>query len=297
MCRIAYIPKNIFLTNKNKVLNFLNALEKSQGGDGNGVGFYTPYGVPRIKKSPEITNEELVRFVLNSKGINKPINGILYHTRLASAGDVSYVNTHPHLSQNHLLMLIHNGHWTFYTNYGYLNVQEQKEVEVPLIEYDAILRTYHIKGYEKQKKTTLKFSDSYIMAQAIERKIEENVQQGYDLEKATTTSLLWLYDTLGYDAVMIQFRNGDTYLVTKKIVQIGYIDGSVVIASESLHLLNADNITEFKGILKIINGEEGQYDVIKEEKIYYTYEEKKKYNEDEEERLWDMLASKWGWYL
>jgi len=98
MCRLAYIVnknvssallKDLFLT-----------LEKSMGGDGNGIGGFID-GKPVVEKEIKKTADTFV----SNKAWD---HGYLFHTRRASVGSIDNDNCHPFIWDNTITM--HNGH-------------------------------------------------------------------------------------------------------------------------------------------------------------------------------------------
>ena len=94
MCRLAmmdnagikYIEKEYGLE------NLFNYLERQLGGHGNGVCFIYNDGSYYIKKGVNLTNTEIAEEVLMKI---KHIKWIIYHTRLASVGNINDRNCHP----------------------------------------------------------------------------------------------------------------------------------------------------------------------------------------------------------
>lgn len=94
MCRLAmmdnagikYIEKEYGLE------NLFNYLERQLGGHGNGVCFIYNDGSYYIKKGVNLTNKEIAEDVMIK--INH-IKWIIYHTRLASVGNINDRNCHP----------------------------------------------------------------------------------------------------------------------------------------------------------------------------------------------------------
>ncbi len=101
MCRLSYIGNNkidrIFLA------ELFKDLEKSAGGDGNGIGGFVG-GSPFITKSIVIPVEEFANTQINHEWDN----GFLFHTRRASVGVIDNNNCHPFMWGD--TITIHNGH-------------------------------------------------------------------------------------------------------------------------------------------------------------------------------------------
>ena len=113
MCRILYVWSRREL-NYDRVANLLKTLVDANGGHGNGVGYFVE-GQPIVKKFPP---RSYGWWGKNYRGIydiasliaykyDWPDHGYLFHTRLASRGDVDELNTQPILHNN--IVLAHNG--------------------------------------------------------------------------------------------------------------------------------------------------------------------------------------------
>lgn len=94
MCRLAmmnyYGIKHI--ENEYGLANLFNYLEKQLGGHGNGVCFIYNDGSYFIRKGVWLTNEDIAEEILVNIDC---IKWIIYHTRLASVGNISDENCHP----------------------------------------------------------------------------------------------------------------------------------------------------------------------------------------------------------
>ncbi len=101
MCRVAYIQSNKI--DRKLLAKLFGDLEKSAGGDGNGIGGFVD-DKPFICKSAKAPVEDFagVQIDRNWK------NGFLFHTRRASVGVVNNLNCHPFMWDN--TITIHNGH-------------------------------------------------------------------------------------------------------------------------------------------------------------------------------------------
>lgn len=94
MCRLAlmnnagikYVEENYGLE------NLFDHLERQLGGHGNGVCFIYNDGSYYIKKGVELSNAEIAEEVLMKI---KHLKWIIYHTRLASVGNINDRNCHP----------------------------------------------------------------------------------------------------------------------------------------------------------------------------------------------------------
>jgi len=104
MCRLAlfnkegvdYIESNYGLT------EFFDYLEMSQGGHGNGYCIIYDNRKIRIKKGVTLPNEEITADILKDY---QHIKYVMYHTRLASMGNISNENCHPFRCDNNILMM------------------------------------------------------------------------------------------------------------------------------------------------------------------------------------------------
>ena len=104
MCRLAlfnkegvnYIESNYGLT------EFFNYLETLQGGHGNGYCIIYDNGKIRIKKGITLSNTEITADILKDY---QNIKWVMYHTRLASMGNISNENCHPFRCENNILMM------------------------------------------------------------------------------------------------------------------------------------------------------------------------------------------------
>jgi predicted glutamine amidotransferase len=94
MCRLAMMNNAgiKYIENKYGLENLFNYLERQLGGHGNGICFIYNDGSYFIRKGVELTNEEIAEEVLMKI---KHIKWIIYHTRLASVGNVNDRNCHP----------------------------------------------------------------------------------------------------------------------------------------------------------------------------------------------------------
>ncbi len=98
MCRLAYITTNDI--EKALLQNLFTSLEKSMGGDGNGIGGFID-GVPLLEKQ---IKKEAATFVSD----NTWDHGYFFHTRRASVGSITDNNCHPFVWGD--TITCHNGH-------------------------------------------------------------------------------------------------------------------------------------------------------------------------------------------
>lgn len=104
MCRLAlfnkeginYIESNYGLT------EFFDYLEMSQGGHGNGYCIVYNNKKTRIKKGVTLDNAEITADILKDY---QHIKWVMYHTRLASMGNISNENCHPFRCEKSVLMM------------------------------------------------------------------------------------------------------------------------------------------------------------------------------------------------
>ena len=91
MCRLAMMNnKGIrYVEREYGLENLFNYLERQLGGHGNGICFIYNDGNYYVKKGVNLTNAEIAEDVLSEI---KNIKWIIYHTRLASVGNISNRN-------------------------------------------------------------------------------------------------------------------------------------------------------------------------------------------------------------
>ena len=104
MCRIAYINNEILNKIEVGVLSdYFVSLEKSQGGHGNGVAFFHKKH-PLLLKGVKLPAPDCAKYV---KSHDKIRNGILFHTRFATAGARNDEMAQPFIVQGNIYA--HNG--------------------------------------------------------------------------------------------------------------------------------------------------------------------------------------------
>lgn len=104
MCRLAlmnnagikYVEENYGLE------NLFDHLERQLGGHGNGVCFIYNDGSYYIKKGVELSNAEIAEEVLMKI---KHLKWIIYHTRLASVGNINDRNCHPFNNEGRVMAM------------------------------------------------------------------------------------------------------------------------------------------------------------------------------------------------
>ena len=94
MCRLAMMNREgvQYIEKKYGLENLFNYLERQLGGHGNGICFIYKDGSYFIRKGVKLSNEEIAEEVLMKLD---HIKWIIYHTRLASVGNISDRNCHP----------------------------------------------------------------------------------------------------------------------------------------------------------------------------------------------------------
>ena len=104
MCRLAMMDnKGIRYIEKHYGLaNLFDHLEEQLGGHGNGVCFIYKNGSYFVRKGVNLTNEEIAEEVLMK--INH-LKWIIYHTRLASVGNINDRNCHPFFNNGRVLAM------------------------------------------------------------------------------------------------------------------------------------------------------------------------------------------------
>lgn len=104
MCRLALMNNAgiKYIEKKYGLESLFNYLENQLGGHGNGVCFIYNDGSHYIKKGVNLTNKEIAKDILQRI---KCIKWIIYHTRLASIGNVSNANCHPFESNGKVLAM------------------------------------------------------------------------------------------------------------------------------------------------------------------------------------------------
>ena len=94
MCRLALMNNEgiRYVEKEYGLKNLFDYLEKQLGGHGNGICFIYNDGSYYINKGVNLTNKEIAEDVLSKM---KHIKWIIYHTRLASVGNINNRNCHP----------------------------------------------------------------------------------------------------------------------------------------------------------------------------------------------------------
>jgi len=107
MCRLMYFSRSPVESDRELLLSLFSYLERAQGGDGNGVGWYeNGNGPAKVVKGPKTKVERLVDVVIEA---GQPF---IFHTRKATIGSINVKNTHPFIRNG--VITCHNGHWHGY---------------------------------------------------------------------------------------------------------------------------------------------------------------------------------------
>ena len=149
MCRLALMNNAgiRYVEEKYGLENLFNHLERQLGGHGNGICFIYNDGSCFIRKGVNLTNAEIAEEVLMKI---KHVKWIIYHTRLASVGNINDRNCHPFYNNGRVMAM--NG-----TERNYTVVNEKlTDTENILLSTENIAkgtREYHsvFLGYENGK--------------------------------------------------------------------------------------------------------------------------------------------------
>ena len=104
MCRLALFNKEgiDYIESNYGLIEFFDHLEMSQGGHGNGYCIVYNNKKMRIKKGVTLDNAEITADILKDY---QHIKWVMYHTRLASMGNISNENCHPFRCEKSVLMM------------------------------------------------------------------------------------------------------------------------------------------------------------------------------------------------
>lgn len=105
MCRLSLLNKEgIEYVEKNLggIENLFNHLENSFGGHGNGVCIIKNDGTKMLKKGVKLSNKQIAKLV---KSNLKDVKWVMYHTRLASMGNITDINCHPFKNAEKVMMM------------------------------------------------------------------------------------------------------------------------------------------------------------------------------------------------
>ena len=208
MCRLAYF-KNIKGTKVYDNLPFLlQYLEEKRGGHGNGVGALIKKKGKKVFWIRKGLGYDVYMATNDIKELlPKAVNGVFFHTRLASMGKVTSRLNHPFATKH--LMLIHNG-----ANAGKDRIM--MEMQKMAISFN----------YSKP------YSDSLLLTLLLSKYYEQTRDE-------EMTALYALNIINPVNAVYIQFYGtGNVYLIVKQQDFQLYYDGkTVVAASEGLEVI------------------------------------------------------------
>lgn len=173
MCRLLYFPANsemIRKIGKENLTAFLKQLEKSAGGDGNGIGFFTSKGEAKIFKGVNFKVEDAAEIIYNVITKEKTSSGVIFHTRRASVGNVSDELCHPFQGKGFLLA--HNGHWAKYEDYalilmltGYPILADYSDTYILAVVCDIISKKAGLDKMLKFIRKELKFDKWLLLTQ------------------------------------------------------------------------------------------------------------------------------------
>lgn len=108
MCRLAMFNKQFMeKAGREQLLTFLDQLEKSNGGHGNGFALIDKGRVRFFHKSITLANRQIVNMAFSSED-NLP-DWLIYHTRIASAGSKKDDNCHPYINTSRNFLACMNG--------------------------------------------------------------------------------------------------------------------------------------------------------------------------------------------
>lgn len=108
MCRLLTCNRE-YLESKTKeeMKEFLDVLEKSCGGHGNGILFIKDGEIELFAKGTELTNQDIVDMLYCDRGYFP--DWFMYHTRVASVSSVKDSNCHPYVNKDKSFALMMNG--------------------------------------------------------------------------------------------------------------------------------------------------------------------------------------------
>ena len=127
--------------------NLFNYLERQLGGHGNGICLIYNDGTYYINKGVELTNREIVDDIISNI---KDIKWIIYHTRLASVGNISDRNCHPFENKGRVMAM--NGTERIYTVVNH-SLTDTENILLSTKNITNETRDYHsvFLGYENGK--------------------------------------------------------------------------------------------------------------------------------------------------
>lgn len=146
MCRLAMFNKEGYneLKNDDKMLSFLDYLEKSNGGHGNGFLLVKDGEIVLYEKGVALSNKKILKRIENID-----FDWFMYHTRITSQGKTTNMQCHPFVTIDKDFALMMNGTEREFGNIGKL---------IDTNDTDAIFRVYHalnidevnLKGYDSR---------------------------------------------------------------------------------------------------------------------------------------------------
>jgi len=252
MCRLFYVqnPKKLIEKIGKEVLeDYLMYLVESAGGHGNGIGglinndgkqkFYIAKGLGlTVEKSVEIMEKK------------NWVNGVIWHTRLASSGTISSRLNHPFSDLDHILILAHNGHISYAETYmKLLKMLDQRytKYEYSYGYYTSYSGYYRVNSKKSEKITV---NDTWILTNLISALIKYSVVSKQDIDRIMVN--IWK-NILSHDAVILQLWNGTVYLlIDRNDFEIATLpEIGAIASSEGLNLIGANTILKGTGVVKI----------------------------------------------
>ena len=251
MCRIMYLqyPKKVIKeVGEDWMVDFLEYLEKANGGHGNGIGgLFKTNGKKKflIQKGLSLTHKQAVEIMKKYNWIN----GIMWHTRMASSGTISSEHNHPHTDLDHILILVHNGHISYADDY--LRALQVLDTRYMDYEYSYYSYGYSYNGYYGKKKSDKKrVTDTWIMTNMLAKSIKLSLAEGKTIDGAMVRA--WI-KMLNHDAVIVQLYNGTVYLLVDRndFEWVHDKDLGTIAVSEGLQYMGFDTIYRGSGVVKI----------------------------------------------
>ena len=132
MCRLLTCNRE-YLESKTKeeMKEFLDVLEKSMGGNGNGILFIKDGEIVLYEKGTNLTNEVITRIIYECGEFP---DWFMYHTRVASVGSVKDSNCHPYVNKDKSFALMMNGTDRSFGAIGELEDKTDTEVIFDIID-------------------------------------------------------------------------------------------------------------------------------------------------------------------
>lgn len=108
MCRLLMMNKDgLNKMGREHTLAFMNQLEKSCGGHGNGIAFIDQGVCTFTNKGVTFKNEDIASLLFNEE--NELPDWFIYHTRVASKGTIKDSNCHPYWNEDKSFVAAMNG--------------------------------------------------------------------------------------------------------------------------------------------------------------------------------------------